>query len=124
MEIPEIRVYEEENIIGLAEYLEDIKGEQVETPKIRQESTSKNGFTDTDKVHEVLDELEKASFVQCNKGVLNDSWEVNGFYNAQDAINYLTQDDYEARRPHPLGSDFSQEQLKGWNPRTDESLVY
>lgn len=112
MKIPESEIYEEQDIEGLANYLEENKGEKMQTAEIRLASTANDGLNTTEDVYRALEELEKASFVELEKDALDDSWKVNKFYDADEAISYLTQENYTGRRSHPLGTDFNRKEVK------------
>lgn len=110
---PEQNVYTEEEALPFAEYLEENRGEASGTAHIRMHSTAQGVLDQTEEVIEVLEELEKASYVQRIEDNPQDRWRISPYADSEDVINYLTNEDAHDRSYHSLGPEFDKEDIKG-----------
>lgn len=110
---PEQNIYSEEEALPFAEYLEDNKGETSGTAQIRMHSTAAGVLDQTEEVIEVLEELEKASYVRRIEDNPEDRWTISPYAREDDVQNYLTEKDAYDRKIHPLGPEFDENDIKG-----------
>lgn len=110
---PEQRIYSEEESKPFAGYLEEMKGEVITTPEIRMHSTAQGELDQTEEVIKVLEELEKASYVQRIKDNPQDRWRVSPYADEEDVMTYLTDEKAHDRSHHPLGPEFEESDIKG-----------
>ncbi|MFB6116628.1 MAG: hypothetical protein ABEK10_03890 [Candidatus Nanosalina sp.] len=110
---PEQNVYTEEEASPFAQYLEENRGEVSGTAHIRMHSTAEGVLDQTEEVIEVLEELEKASYVQRIEDNPEDRWRISPYADSDDILNYLTDEKAHDRSHHPLGPDFNEEDITG-----------
>lgn len=110
---PEQNVYTEEEALPFAEYLEENKGGKIGTAEFRMHSTAEGELSQTEEVIEVLEELEKASYVQRIKDNPQDRWRISPYADSGEAMNYLTDENAHDRRIHSLGPEFEESDIKG-----------
>jgi len=113
-ETPEINLYSKENSQSIAKYLEGRKGEKVKTNRVRMAATAENGPRNTEDINRLLEELEKASFIQKSEEYAvedNYTWKISPFYDQKDAIQYLEDKHFTGRLPHPLGEEFDRKEV-------------
>lgn len=105
--------YSEAEASPFAEFLEDRKGDKFKTPEIRMKCTAAGAFKKTEKVEEVLEELERASYVMRVGHCIENTWKVSSYTEEEEVLNYLTDSTAYDRKPHPLGPEFNIEEIKG-----------
>lgn len=110
---PEQNIYSEDEASPFASYLGSRSGEVIGTAEMRMHSTAHGEFTDTESVYEVLEELEKGSFVQKIEDNPEDRWRISSYAVEEDVLDYLTNEDAHDRSYHPLGPEFDEEDIKG-----------
>ena len=113
---PEQNIYSQEEALPFADYLESKRGESIGTAEMRMHSTAHGEFSSTEEVYEVLEELEKGSFIQKIEQNPEDRWRISPYTDQGDVMKYLTDEAFTGRSYHPLGPEFEEKDVKGAVP--------